>query len=204
MKMSRNILAASGIIYAAATLAANATIVLTDLGAGQYKVVMSPTTFEVTTGGKGNRVVIEDFFATASTGGGTAISGTVEISVNGGTAYSVAFETNNGVFDGAFGEFEPTDLLLNFTNDYDVQGVGTFNPGDQVTYSTSNMVFQPVEALPALSTASEFNALLLNYSSSIASATEGAGAGAEVPLPASALLLIGGVGALAARARRRG
>jgi len=147
---------------------ANAGLILSDLGSGNYGIQLDPISFTLNSNqSAANRMVIEDFYTTNGTGTGTAISGWLNWSVNGGTNHQIVFETHNGFFAGTSGQIDPNDLLFNFTNDYATKGIGALSANDVITVSTNNMVFHSNTA--RIENSGPFTAYLLNSVTSISS-----------------------------------
>ena len=78
-------------------------------------------------------LIFEDYFSANSTASGTHVSGTLSVSVNGGTATTLTPYATTGTWGGApFGPLDSNDLLINIYN----SGLSP-NDGDTVTVSGS-------------------------------------------------------------------
>jgi hypothetical protein len=130
--MERLFLRAAALL--AVTPPSNATVTVTQVGATpQWDIDVAPITFTANANaGDFEWLVFEDFFSANATVSGTYISGTLSVSINGGTASSLTPTFANGTFNTPFGGLDPNDLLINLFG----SGLSP-SDGDTVTVSGS-------------------------------------------------------------------
>ena len=116
---------AVGLMLCGAT-AANASIIVADLGGGQTQVTVDPVTFTVTQSARAAFLVFEDFWAVDSTVSGTPVSSTMSYTINSGIPVSPAQSNPTGRFSMTIDEIDPNDLIFIFNNVPDP----TLNIGD--------------------------------------------------------------------------
>jgi hypothetical protein len=178
----------------AATSASNAAVTLTQVGATtNWDINIAPITFTANSNVENVEwLIFEDYFSANATVSGTHVSGTLDVSVNGGTTINLTpFSTTGTWGSAAFGPLDSNDLFVN------IFGVApSLSDGDTVTVSGS-LRFSTTDVLTPV--AGPVNAALWNSGDIIR--TDVVSVATMVPEPGTTALL--GLGGLALILRRR-
>ena len=182
---------------------ANAAVIFSDLGSGNYGVSLDLITFTVTTDqSAGDSMVIEDFFGEGAFANGIDVSGNINWSINGGDSVAINLNSHSGVLNNDIGQVDNNDLFFNYATNYFAAGGTSISAGDTVALWTDNMIFLSSVELTAPPPGSLFTAHLLNSGDneliSIANTSI-----SSVPVPAAVWLFGSGLIGLIAVARRK-
>jgi hypothetical protein len=180
--------------FLVATSASNAAVTLTQVGATtSWDINIDPITFTANSSvANVEWLIFEDYFSANATVSGTHVSGTLDVSVNGGIATGLTpFATTGTWGSAAFGPLDSNDLLIN------IFGVApSLSGGDTVTVSGSLRFSSTVGLAPV---AGPVNAAFWNSGDIIR--TDEVSVATTVPEPGTTVLL--GLAGLALIRRRR-
>ncbi|WP_372369814.1 PEP-CTERM sorting domain-containing protein [Candidatus Uabimicrobium sp. HlEnr_7] len=145
----------------------NTEVLITDLGGNQFQITIEPIIFEIVQDSNAaHRAIIEGFFLNNQVNAGNFVSGTIDLSFNGGAPVSILGETSIGTFNNTVGIINANDLLINYTLNYEAAGGQAVGAGDIVTLSTNNLIFENANFIPGTATG-DLNAVLFNGTTTV-------------------------------------
>lgn len=140
MKISKNaVLRPLIVALACAALsapAANAGVMVTDLGGGNTMVTIDPITIDITSSGTTGFLVFEDFWAVDTTSGGSPVSSTMSYSLNSGAPIVPEQYSQTGRVDSVYGTIDLNDMFFDYQDGSDSVTAGdTFVIGGSFVFS---------------------------------------------------------------------